>query len=201
MVKGIMVENEMLLNNSQLREKILSKFNGISFAGNRQGFDFWFANKDVLNHSLSLNGTVLSGRELRPYADELFSYPTVDNKDFLNQFDKPFTTAIVGEADLSSLKKVNHAKVTYTIYRNVITIPIINLRIPIPFFSQLLTWKYLQKKYNERFSMCIINLVSNEQHFDELIKWGTTYNKEIWFYAPKIITVPELINQINKLKL
>jgi hypothetical protein len=195
--KGICIPNESLYLNQDIQKIILKKFNGILFAGCQEGNAFWLANRKALKYSMTLNGDYKTQfPELTPYIDEPISNPTTDNKKW-NFVRILFGDTIIGE--LAHFHKLN-CNITYTAYRDIL-FSLFGIRVYKFWGNQIKTWQELHNKYGKRFNICWISIKENENDYDELIKWATTYNKAIWFYVQDGLQTDEIINQINKLKL
>jgi len=169
---NICIPNEILYADKDIQEMILSKFNGILFAGDRDGFKLYKANREALADSMSLNSD---------YFDEPYSTPTKDNQGF-----ERFPDAVIGET-FRNIFKVKGTPIALTTYSTFLI------------FSQLLKWKILNLFCGDRFQLCWISVDKNDGKYEKLIKWAEDHNKEVWIYVEYDISKEVLLKTIEAL--
>jgi len=193
LMTGICLTNESLYTNQDVRNYVLNNFEGILFAGERQGFEFYSQNKDKLKKSMSLNGSVMD-ENLRCYIDEPISNPKKDNKD-LDGILKKFPNAIIGELEKDILldlkKRFPSTSLTYTAYREL-WFKIFGHRIYKWWKNQMNTWEWMNKNFGKIFNICWINL--GQMDDKSLFDWAKIHNKEIWIYSED--TIEEFLTKI-----
>lgn len=201
MIKGICIPFGYI-NNRVLQELILQKFSGL-LVRTKDEYVFYLLNRQKLKDTMQDGFNVT--QSLPAYFDEPSHKGYMhDNLDRLISY---CPNALIGDLNKSSLEeyhnKYKDIELTYTAYKDVLInfYPLIDLRIFKFWGNQIKTWEWMQNKFGKRFSSCWINIKSNEKYYDKLISWATTNEKDIWFYVQDGITIGELINQIEKLKL
>jgi len=195
---GICLPNESLYTDQRVQNYILDNFEGISFAGKQQGYEFYSLNKDKLKRSLSLNGSVMD-KNLRVYLDEPISNPNNDNKD-LDAIIKKFPSAIIGELEkdimLDLKKKYPSASLIYTAYREW-WFKIFGQRIYKWWKDQSGAWSWMFANVKTEILWVHLTLNSNIKELSEIAK---RYNKEVWLYIPDNITAEEFLKKVKGIK-
>lgn len=90
------------------------------------------------------------------------------------------------EDNIPTPPKINF---TFTAYRR--TIQFLWWRIGIPFTNQIHHWQKYNDKFGERFPFVWINVLKNENDFEELIQWAYDHNKDVYLYVGKHHKVDE----------
>jgi len=195
---GICFPNESFYTDVRVQNYILDNFEGVLFAGNRQGYEFYLANKDKLKKSMSLNGSVsVVDKKLRVYSDEPISNPNFDNIYLKGIIDK-YPNAIIGELEkdimLELAKKYPNISLTYTAYKDLL-FKICSKRFYKWWGNQLETWKWMNKEFGNRFNVVWINF--NQMNDKKLFKWAKMHNKEIWIYVEENLILEQFLNKIK----
>ena len=165
----------------EIQDLILSKFQGILYAGNREGRKFYEANREALRYSRSLNVD---------YFDEPISNPTVDSSNWRKE------DAIVGELTKRAFRQIK-GDITFTAYRKLIDFYF--FRLPVPFTNQISTWEKMQKEFGDRFNVCWINIDKNKGDYDKLIEWAYDNGKEVWIYCEDYLSKEDIIKELRSL--
>jgi hypothetical protein len=193
---GICITNEKLYENKQVQEFVLKNCNGIVFAGNQEGFKFWLANRDVLNHSMTLNGWAKDKYpELIPYIDECLNTPTPDNANWKEIRDK-YPGTIIGEIPPSNFEQVDNGIVhfVYTSYSSFWFRLCTNFYVP--FSDQRGSVEKLIKRYSGRVPFIWIS-TSQANNFSTLIQFARENGLSIMLYCESG-TADEVVNYGNQ---
>jgi hypothetical protein len=166
----------------EIQDLILEKFQGILYAGNREGKRFYEANREALRYSRSLNVD---------YFDEPITNPTVDSSNWRKE------NAIVGELTLRNMRKAK-GDITYTAYRDLL-FSICGLRIYKWWGNQISTWEKMQKEFGDRFNVCWISIDKNKGDYDKLVQWAYDNGKEVWIYVEDYLTKEQIIKELRNI--
>jgi len=209
---GICLPNETWYADVRVQNYVLDNYEGILFAGKRQGFEFWLANRDKLKKSMTLNGCYKETyKDLTPYIDEPISTPHEGEKEWELTSNK-YSDTVIGELTKKSLKRIK-CNVTYTAYRDLL-FEIFGLRIYKFWGNQLKTWKWMEKEFGgfssqhkswnkqfyevttlSRFNIVWINF--NQMNDKKLFEWAKMNGKDVWIYVEDYLTVEQFLTKIS----
>ncbi len=192
---GICIPNEKFYLDARVQKVVLDNFQGIAFAGNQEGYDFYSVNKSKLCESLSLNGAVMDS-QLRAYCDEPVSNPNNDNRD-LDGILKKYPTAIIGELEKDIMLKLKKdypkASLTYTAYREW-WFKIFGQRIYKWWKDQREVWFWMLGTVKTEIFW--VNLTQN-CNIKDLTEIAKRYNKEVWLFVETDLDVEEFLIKIK----